>query len=65
MLSDQFKHATQKIGATIGFEVVEDNDETIQPAEPQMEVVADVCTTEKDTNSNEQKLKREEVKEES
>ena len=53
MLSDQFKQASQKIGATIGFEVAED-DLSIQPAELQPVEVADVDTTIKDSNSNEE-----------
>lgn len=53
MLSDQFKHASQKIGATIGFEVVVD-DASTQHAELQPVEVADVHTTIKDSNSNEE-----------
>lgn len=44
MLSDSFKHATQKIGATIGFEVAED-DGSIQAVAPQSVEVAEVHAT--------------------
>ncbi|XP_011645668.1 trichohyalin-like [Pogonomyrmex barbatus] len=41
MLSDSFKQASQKIGATIGFEVAED-DNSVKPAPPPPIEVADV-----------------------
>lgn len=44
MLSDSFKQASQKIGATIGFEVAPD-DGSIQTTAPPLIEVADVHTT--------------------
>ncbi|XP_015594221.1 TWiK family of potassium channels protein 18 isoform X3 [Cephus cinctus] len=52
MLSDSFKQASQKIGATIGFEVVED-DGSVQPAVPDPVELADVHVTVKESNSQE------------
>ncbi|XP_057341030.1 uncharacterized protein LOC130678052 [Microplitis mediator] len=50
ILSDSFKQATQKIGATIGFEVVED-DGSIEPAVPQPVEVAQVHATIKEEDN--------------
>lgn len=41
MLSDSFKQASQKIGATIGFEVAAD-DNSVKPAMPPPIEIADV-----------------------
>ncbi|XP_034937772.1 uncharacterized protein [Chelonus insularis] len=62
MLSDSFKHATQKIGATIGFEVTED-DGSIQPTVPPPVEVAEVHATikEEDETKEAPKAKEEDV----
>lgn len=63
MLSDSFKQASQKIGATIGFEVAEDDGST-EPAAPDPVEVADVHPTIKESESKEQiapKAKQENV----
>lgn len=41
MLSDSFKQASQKIGATIGFEIAED-DSSVKPAAPPSIEVPDI-----------------------
>ncbi|XP_011164624.2 uncharacterized protein LOC105199302 isoform X2 [Solenopsis invicta] len=63
MLSDSFKQASQKIGATIGFEVAED-DNSVKPAPPPPVEVADVHMTAKEPESGEKiapKAKQEDV----
>lgn len=63
MLSDSFKHATQKIGATIGFEVAED-DNSVKPAPPPPVEIADVHLSLKESESNERiapKAKQEDI----
>ncbi|XP_011700565.1 PREDICTED: uncharacterized protein LOC105457540 isoform X2 [Wasmannia auropunctata] len=63
MLSDSFKQASQKIGATIGFEVAED-DNSVKPAPPPPVEVADVHTSAKESDSGEKiapKAKQEDV----
>ncbi|XP_077275988.1 uncharacterized protein LOC143904884 [Temnothorax americanus] len=52
MLSDSFKQASQKIGATIGFEVADD-DNSIKPAPPPPVEVADVHVSAKESESGE------------
>ncbi|XP_011861173.1 PREDICTED: uncharacterized protein LOC105558203 isoform X2 [Vollenhovia emeryi] len=52
MLSDSFKQASQKIGATIGFEVAED-DNSVKPAPPPPVEVADVHVSAKESESDE------------
>ncbi|KAG7200629.1 hypothetical protein KM043_001185 [Ampulex compressa] len=52
MLSDSFRQASQKIGATIGFEVAED-DGSVKPAIPPAVEVADVHMVIKDSESEE------------
>ncbi|XP_018373625.1 PREDICTED: uncharacterized protein LOC108767969 [Trachymyrmex cornetzi] len=63
MLSDSFKQASQKIGATIGFEVAED-DNSVKPAPPPSVEVADVHMSVKEYGSDEKiapKAKQEDV----
>ncbi|XP_071865999.1 uncharacterized protein [Bombus fervidus] len=63
MLSDSFKQASQKIGATIGFEIAEE-DQSVNPAVPPPVEVADVHTTIKESDSGEKvapKAKQEDV----
>lgn len=63
MLSDSFKQASQKIGATIGFEVAED-DNSVKPAPPPPVEVADVHLSVKESGSDEKiapKAKQEDV----
>ncbi|XP_032675265.1 uncharacterized protein LOC116846039 isoform X2 [Odontomachus brunneus] len=63
MLSDSFKQASQKIGATIGFEVAED-DNSVKPAAPPPIEVADVHVSMKESESGEKiapKAKQEDV----
>ncbi|KAK2575322.1 hypothetical protein KPH14_008168 [Odynerus spinipes] len=63
MLSDSFKQASQKIGATIGFEITED-DGTVKPAPPPAVEVADIHTSIKESESVEKiapKAKQEDV----
>ncbi|XP_015179494.1 PREDICTED: uncharacterized protein LOC107068015 isoform X2 [Polistes dominula] len=48
MLSDSFKQASQKIGATIGFEITDD-DGSIKPAPPPPVEVADIHTSIKES----------------
>ncbi|XP_014484944.1 PREDICTED: trichohyalin [Dinoponera quadriceps] len=63
MLSDSFKQASQKIGATIGFEVAED-DNSVKPAAPPPVEVADVHMSMKESESEEKiapKAKQEDV----
>lgn len=63
MLSDSFKQASQKIGATIGFEVAED-DNSVKPASPPPVEVADVHMSVKEFESDEKiapKAKQEDV----
>ncbi|RLU25550.1 hypothetical protein DMN91_001706 [Ooceraea biroi] len=50
MLSDSFRQASQKIGATIGFEVAED-DNSVKPAPPPPVEIADVHTSMKESES--------------
>lgn len=50
MLSDSFKQASQKIGATIGFEIAED-DGSVKPTVPPPVEVADVHTSLKEAES--------------
>lgn len=52
MLSDSFKQASQKIGATIGFEVAED-DGSIQAIAPPTVEIAEVHTTISNSSSKE------------
>ncbi|XP_018392687.1 PREDICTED: trichohyalin [Cyphomyrmex costatus] len=52
MLSDSFKQASQKLGATIGFEVAED-DNSVKPAPPPLVEVADVHMNVKESGSDE------------
>ena len=63
MLSDSFKQASQKISATIGFEVAEDNDSDLPvPSEPVE--LADIHATIKQSESKEQvapKAKQEDI----
>lgn len=63
MLSDSFKHASQKIGATIGFEFAED-DNSVKPAPPPPVEIADVHMSMKESESGEKiapKAKQEDV----
>ncbi|KAG5317399.1 TWK18 protein, partial [Pseudoatta argentina] len=63
MLSDSFKQASQKIGATIGFEVAED-DNSVKPAPPPPVEVADVHLSVKESGNDEKiapKAKQEDV----
>lgn len=63
MLSDSFKQASQKIGATIGFEVAED-DNSVKPAPPPPIEIADVHVSLKESESDEKiapKAKQEDV----
>ncbi|KAL0131230.1 hypothetical protein PUN28_002649 [Cardiocondyla obscurior] len=63
MLSDSFKQASQKIGATIGFEVAED-DNSVTPAPPPPVEVADVHMSTKESENSEKiapKAKQEDV----
>ncbi|XP_043683061.1 uncharacterized protein LOC122636160 isoform X4 [Vespula pensylvanica] len=63
MLSDSFKQASQKIGATIGFEIADD-DGSVKPAPPPPVEVADIHTSIKDSESVEKiapKAKQEDV----
>lgn len=63
MLSDSFRQASQKIGATIGFEIAEE-DRSVNPSEPPPVEVADVHMTIKESNSGEKiapKAKQEDV----
>ncbi|CAL1673521.1 unnamed protein product [Lasius platythorax] len=63
MLSDSFKHASQKIGASIGFEVAED-DNSVKPAPPPPVEIADVHVSMKESESGEKiapKAKQEDV----
>lgn len=63
MLSDSFKQASQKIGATIGFEVVEDDD-SVKPAPPPPVEIADVHVSTKKSDSGEKiapKAKQEDI----
>lgn len=63
MLSDSFKQASQKIGATIGFEIAEE-DQSVNPAVPPPVEVADVHATIKESDSGEKvapKAKQEDV----
>ncbi|KAL6445636.1 hypothetical protein ACFW04_000864 [Cataglyphis niger] len=63
MLSDSFKQASQKIGATIGFEVAED-DNSVKPAPPPPIEIADVHVSLKESESGEKiapKAKQEDV----
>ncbi|KAL2730833.1 uncharacterized protein V1478_005246 [Vespula squamosa] len=63
MLSDSFKQASQKIGATIGFEIA-DEDGSVKPAPPPPVEVADIHTSIKDSESVEKiapKAKQEDV----
>lgn len=63
MLSDSFKQARQKIGATIGFEVAED-DNSVKPAPPPLVEVADVHMSAKESENGEKvapKAKQEDV----
>ncbi|XP_076173530.1 uncharacterized protein LOC143149784 isoform X2 [Ptiloglossa arizonensis] len=63
MLSDSFRQASQKIGATIGFEITGD-DSSVNPAVPPTVEVADVHTTVKESESVEKiapKAKQEDV----
>ncbi|KYN39583.1 TWiK family of potassium channels protein 18 [Trachymyrmex septentrionalis] len=63
MLSDSFKQASQKIGATIGFEVAED-DNSVKPAPPPPVEVADVHISVKESESDEKiapKAKQEDI----
>ncbi|XP_025268344.1 uncharacterized protein LOC105259493 isoform X2 [Camponotus floridanus] len=63
MLSDSFKHATQKIGATIGFEVAED-DNSVKPAPPPPVEIADIHVSLKESESDERiapKAKQEDI----
>lgn len=63
MLSDSFKHATHKIGATIGFEVAED-DNSVKPAPPPPVEIADVHVSLKESESDERiapKAKQEDI----
>ncbi|XP_043269263.1 uncharacterized protein [Venturia canescens] len=53
MLSESFRQASQKIGATIGFEVTEE-DGSVHPAAPPPVEMADVHTTIKESESEEQ-----------
>ncbi|XP_051157223.1 TWiK family of potassium channels protein 7 isoform X3 [Leptopilina boulardi] len=59
MLSDQFKHASQKLGATIGLEVTSDGG-PMQPILLHPVDVKDICAQESESNnkeSNEKELK--------
>lgn len=49
MLSDSFRHASQKIGATIGFEVAEEDRSVIPPPVE----IADVHVSVKESDSGE------------
>ncbi|XP_014604446.1 PREDICTED: uncharacterized protein LOC106786998 isoform X2 [Polistes canadensis] len=63
MLSDSFKQASQKIGATIGFEIADD-DGSVKPAPPPPVEVADIHTSIKESESIEKiapKAKQEDV----
>ncbi|XP_012153380.2 uncharacterized protein LOC100881627 isoform X1 [Megachile rotundata] len=63
MLSDSFRQASQKIGATIGFAIAEE-DRSVNPAVPPPVEVADIHTSVKDSNSDEKiapKAKQEDV----
>ncbi|XP_012527659.2 myosin-2 heavy chain isoform X1 [Monomorium pharaonis] len=63
MLSDSFKQASHKIGATIGFEVAED-DNSVKPAPPPPVEVADVHMSSKESESGQKiapKAKQEDV----
>ncbi|XP_043265802.1 uncharacterized protein LOC122405265 isoform X1 [Colletes gigas] len=63
MLSDSFRQASQKIGATIGFEIAED-DGSVHPAAPPPVEVADVHAVVKESESDEKiapKAKQEDV----
>ncbi|CAL7937682.1 unnamed protein product [Xylocopa violacea] len=63
MLSDSFRQASQKIGATIGF-VIAEEDRSVNPATPPPVEVADVHATIKESNSEEKiapKAKQEDV----
>ncbi|XP_017878322.1 uncharacterized protein LOC108623937 isoform X2 [Ceratina calcarata] len=63
MLSDSFRQASQKIGATIGF-VIADEDRSVNPAVPPAVEVADVHIAVKESGSNEKiapKAKQEDV----
>ncbi|KOX73074.1 TWiK family of potassium channels protein 18 [Melipona quadrifasciata] len=50
MLSDSFRQASQKIGATIGFEIAEE-DRSVKAAVPPSVEIADVHTTIKESDS--------------
>lgn len=63
MLSDSFKQASQKIGATIGFEVAED-DNSVKPTPPPPVEIADVHVSTKESESDEKiapKAKQEDI----
>lgn len=63
MLSDSFRQASQKIGATIGFAVAEE-DGSVNPAVPPPVEIADIHTSVKESNSDEKiapKAKQEDV----
>lgn len=63
MLSDSFRQASQKIGATIGFAIAEE-DRSVNPAVPPPVEIADIHTSVKDSNSDEKiapKAKQEDV----
>ncbi|KAK1120071.1 hypothetical protein K0M31_012796 [Melipona bicolor] len=63
MLSDSFRQASQKIGATIGFEIAEE-DRSVKAAVPPSVEIADVHTTIKESDSEEKiapKAKQEDV----
>lgn len=63
MLSDSFKQASHKIGATIGFEVAED-DNSVKAAPPPPVEVADVHMNVKESESGKKiapKAKQEDV----
>lgn len=60
MLSDSFKQASQKIGATIGFEVAED-DNSVKPAPPPPVEVADVHGSTKESEKIAPRAKQEDV----
>lgn len=60
ILSDSFKQASQKIGATIGFEVAED-DNSVKPAPPPPVEVADVHVSAKESEKIAPRAKQEDV----
>lgn len=55
MLTDQFKHASQKIGATIGFQVSEE-DGSLKPSPPELVEVAEVHNNGKSTEDMKEKV---------